>query len=157
MLVIQTQADDGAMSMVGSATLTSDGSVSGFEIFRWTTHNQEATVPIETRHPNSFILPFDNTDGLTTGVAVANLSGGPANITVNIFDDTGASLGAQTPVNLGAHGHTQFMLPDNAAYPITNGKRGIVEFVVPVGGSISAVGLRAKSDGTLTTSPVMIK
>ena len=47
------------------------------------------------------------------------------------------------------------MLPDS--YAVTASKRGMAEFAVPQGGKISAIGLRAKSDGTLTTIPVLTK
>ena len=35
--------------------------------------------------------------------------------------------------------------------------RGTVEFVVPQGGALSVIGLRAKLDGTLTTIPLLVK
>jgi len=154
MLVVETQEDDAAASVVGSAQLTTDGNVSGFEIFRWTTFGQEASVPLETRSPNSFLLVYDNTGGLTTGVALANVAGTYANVTVNNYDDTGALL-QTAAINVGPRGHTSFLLPSN--YAVTANKRGMVEFVVPVGGKINAVGLRAKADGTLTTIPVLTK
>jgi minor extracellular serine protease Vpr len=158
MLVVQTQANDAAGGIVGSAQLTTTGNISGFEVFRWTTFNQEATVPLETRGPNSFILAFDDTNGLVTGVALTNLAATTGNITVKIYDDTGAQLTSPTPISLAPHGHTSFLLNDpQLGYPVTNNRRGIIEFVVPPGGSISAVGLRAKSDGTLTTIPVLAR
>jgi len=153
MLVVNTQAQDAQALVIGSAQLTTTGNISGFEIFRWTTFGQEASVPLETRTPNSFVLVFDDTNGLTTGVALANLSAA-ANITVRIYDDTGTLL-ETLPLNLGNGGHTSFMLPNK--YAVTLNKRGLVEFVVPLGGKISAIGLRAKSDGTLTTIPVLTK
>jgi len=156
MLVVETQANDAAQSIVGSAQLTSTGNVSGFEIFRWTTFGQEASVPLETRTPNSFVLVFDNTNGLTTGVALANVAGSAANVTLNIYGDTGAQL-QTAAVNLSAQGHTSFLLPDADRYPVTANRRGKVEFVVPPGGNINAVGLRAKADGTLTTIPMLVK
>jgi len=156
MLVVQTQANDAAASVVGSAQLTTTGGVSGFEIFLWTTFGQEASVPLETRTPGSFVLVFDNTNGLTTGVALANTAAALANVTVKIYDDTGVSLQTSS-INLPARGHTSFLLPDATQYPVTANKRGIVEFVVPADGKINAVGLRAKSDGTLTTIPVLTK
>ncbi len=55
-------------------TVNDHRQISGFEIFRWTTFGQEASVPLETRTPNSFVLVFDDTNGLTTGVALANLN-----------------------------------------------------------------------------------
>jgi hypothetical protein len=134
--------------------MTTTGAVSGFEIFRWTTFGQEASVPLEIRLPKSFVLVFDNTNALTTGVALSNVQGTPADIAVSIRDDAGVLLQTAS-VSLSARGHTSFMLPD--AYSITASKRGSVEFAVPVGGKISVIGLRAKADGTLTTIPVLVK
>ena len=156
MLVIDTNEQDSPTPVVGSAQLTTTGNISGFEVFRWNTFNQEASVPLETRTPNSFVLVFDNTNGLTTGVALANLSGSAASITVTLRDDTGAPL-PSIPVNLPARGHKSFMLSDPAWYPAAANKRGMAEFSVPQGVQISVIGLRAKSDGTLTTIPVLTK
>lgn len=156
MLVVNTNEQDSPTPVVGSAQLTTTGNIGGFEIFRWNTFNQEASVPLETRTPNSFVLVFDNTNGLTTGVALANLLGSAANITVTLRDDTGAPLPSM-PINLPPRAHTSFMLPDPAWFPAAANKRGMAEFVVPQGVLISVIGLRAKSDGTLTTIPVLTK
>jgi hypothetical protein len=153
-LAVETQAQDAQALVIGSAQLTTTGNISGFEIFRWTTFGQEASVPLETRTPNSFVLVFDDTNGLTTGVALANQNAAAAIVTVRIYDDAGTLL-QTTSINLGSGGHTSFMLPAN--YAVTTNKRGMVEFIVPLGGKISAIGLRAKSDGTLTTIPVLTK
>jgi hypothetical protein len=64
-------------------------------------------------------------------------------------------MGIPATISLVAHGHTSFMLPDH--YLAAAGKRGMVEFAVPQGVGISVIGLRAKSDGTLTTIPVLTK
>jgi len=155
MLVVNTQAQDAPGTLVvGSAQVTTTGSISGFEIFRWTTFGQEASVPLETRTPNSFELVFDDTNGLTTGVALANLNASTANITVRIYDDAGTLL-QTAPLNLGGRVHTSFLLPTN--YALTANRRGMVEFVVPPGAKISAIGLRATNDGALTTIPVLTK
>ncbi len=154
MLVVQTQAQDALPTVVGSAQLTTTGNISGFEVFRWTTFGQEASVPLETRAPNSFVLVFDDTNGLTTGVALANLSASPANITVNVRDDKGAAL-QRAVIDLAARGHVSFLLPTK--YAVTRNLRGSAEFVVPTNTKISVIGLRAESDGTLTTIPVLIK
>lgn len=154
MLFAETVADDAQASVVGSALLTTAGNISGFEIFRWTTFNQEASVPLETRTPSSFVLVFDNTGGLTTGVALSNVASLATDIAARIYDDAGVLL-QTVSIHLAGRGHTSFLLP--AAYSATANRRGMVEFVVPSGGRISAIGLRAKSDGTLTTIPVLIK
>jgi hypothetical protein len=154
MLVINTNEQDSPTPVVGSAQLTTTGNIGGFEIFRWNTFNQEASVPLETRTPNSFVLVFDDTNGLTTGVALANQNATAANVTARMYDDAGTLLQTAS-INLGSRAHTSFLLPTN--YAVTTNKRGMVEFVVPAGAKISAVGLRAKSDGTLTTIPVLAK
>ena len=155
MLVVNTQAQDAQSLVIGSAQLTTTGNISGFEVFRWITFGQEASVPLETRAPNSFVLVFDDTNGLTTGVALASASGLPANITATFRDDSGTQLGTPATISLVANGHTSFLLPDR--YPSAAGKRGMVEFTVPKGTNISVIGFRAKSDGTLTTIPVLAK
>jgi hypothetical protein len=103
MLVVETQPQDSQGLVIGSAQLTTSGNVSGFEIFRWTSFGQEASVPLETRTPNSFVLVFDDTAGLTTGVALANQNAAPANVTAKIYDDAGALL-QTTSINLGKPG-----------------------------------------------------
>ena len=156
MLVVDTNQQDSPAAVVGSAQLTTTGNIGGFEIFRWNTFGQEASVPLESRTPNSFVLVFDDTGGLTTGVALASTFGLPVNITATFRDDTGAPIGVPQAIALTAHGHKSFLLPD--IFPAAGNKRGMVEFAAPQGQGISVIGLRAKSsDGTLTTIPVLTK
>lgn len=153
-LVVQTQAVDALASISGSAQLTTTGNISGFEIFQWTTFGQEASVPLETRTPSSFLLAFDNTNGLTTGVALSSASNSQQTVQVILRDDAGANLQTAS-ITLSPRGHASFLLPSN--YAVVAGKRGLVEFVVPGGNRISVIGLRAKADGTLTTLPVLAR
>jgi hypothetical protein len=140
--------------VVGSAQLTTTGNVSGFEIFRWLTYGQEASVPLETRSPSSFVLVFDNTNQLTTGVAVSNMTNTTGYVSVNLRDDSGAPI-FTTPLVLPPFAHTSFLLP--VSYAATGNRRGLAEFVVPVAGQISVIGLRAGPNGALTTIPVLTK
>jgi hypothetical protein len=77
--------------------------VSGFAIFRYNPTGQEAVVPLETRDASAYVLAFDNTNGLATGLALANISTQPANVPVVLRDDTGASLGTAA-ISLAARG-----------------------------------------------------
>jgi hypothetical protein len=155
MLMVDTNQQDSPTPVIGSAQLTTTGNISGFEIFRWNTFGQEASVPLESRTPNSFVLVFDDTNGLTTGVALATNFGLPVSITATFRDDTGAQIGVPQTIGLAAHGHKSFLLPD--FFQAAAGRRGMVEFAAPQGQGISVIGLRAKSDGTLTTIPVLAK
>ena len=157
MLVATTVAQDAAPGISGFAQLTTTGNVSGLEVFRWNTFAQEASVPLDNRKPGSFVFAFDDTGNLTTGVAIANASATPANIQTKIYDDTGALL-QTTAINLVGHGHSSFLLPIN--YPLTTGKRGLVEFFVPAGGQLSVIGIRTASGVTpipITTIPVLTR
>jgi hypothetical protein len=155
MLVVNTNEQNSPMPVVGSAQLTTNGNIRGFEIFRWDTFGQEASVPLESRTPNSFVLVFDDTNGLTTGVALASNLGLQVNVTATFRDDTGLQIGVPQTITLPAHGHKSFLLPDLLQASV--GKRGMVEFSAPQGQGFSVIGLRARSDGTLTTIPVLTK
>jgi hypothetical protein len=153
-LVILTQGNNAGASVVGSAQLTTSGNIGGFAIFRYNPSGQEAVVPLETRNATAYVLAFDNTDELATGVALANVSNQAANVPVVLRDDTGASLGTAT-INLAARGHASFIL--TSSYASVAGKRGTVEFETPTGAQISVLGLRATPAGAVTTIPVLSK
>lgn len=151
-LVIQTQGQD-QPPVVGSAQLTIAGNFGGFAIFRYNPTGQEAVVPLETRNASAYVLAFDNTNGLATGVALANVTDQAASVPVILRDEMGSLLGTDT-LALAGNGHTSFMLTQN--YSATAGKRGTVEFQAPSGSEISVLGLRA-SGNALTTLPVFPK
>jgi hypothetical protein len=153
-IVIETQGLASQPVITGSARMTTSGNIGGFAIFRDGGTGQEAVVPLETRTSGNFILAFDNTGGLSTGLALANVVNQAAGVFVVLKDDTGANLGTTT-INLPADGHTSFLL--TPTYAATAGKRGTVEFDTPSGGAISALGLRATPNATLTTIPVLKK
>ncbi|MEO8050054.1 MAG: Ig-like domain repeat protein [Acidobacteriota bacterium] len=90
-LVIQAQGLD-AEAVLGSAQLTSNFGVNAFALFRYDPSGQEATVPFETRNAGAYVLAFDNTAPLATGVAIANLSNQAANVGMTLRDDTGTTL-----------------------------------------------------------------
>ena len=144
--------------LVGSAQLASTGAVDGFAIFHQIVTTQEAVVPMETRNASSYLLAFDNTNGLVLGVAVENVSVQNAVIPVIIRDDTGAIISAPgTTISLGGTGHTAFVLSDTPfGFPVTANKRGTIEFDTPPGGQISVLGLRfTPPNNSLTTIPAL--
>jgi sugar lactone lactonase YvrE len=154
-LLIETQG--GSKTLTCSAHLTTAGNVSGFAIFRIQGSGQEAVVPLETRASGTFVLAYDNTGVLGTGVSLANVSAAAASVPVRVRDDTGTTLTTGT-ISLAANGHTSFLLTDAThGYPVTAGKRGTVEFQTPAGGQIGALGIRAVGSSIITTIPVLAK
>jgi len=153
-LVIESTGPDTDPLLTGSAQLTTDGDVGGFVIFRYNPNGQEATVPLENRNASAYLLAFDNTAGIVTGVAVSNASMEAAIVQVVIRDDTGAQIGTES-VTLSPNGHTAFGLATQ--FPVTAGMRGTLEFVTPSGGRISALGIRTPPTLAFTTLPALTK
>ncbi|HSR09626.1 MAG TPA: hypothetical protein VLM42_21015 [Bryobacteraceae bacterium] len=143
--------------LVGSAQLFATAAVDGFAIFHLIPGAQEAVVPMETRNASSYLLAFDNTNGVVLGIAVDNVSSQAAVIPVVIRDETGAVIGTPVaPLSLAANGHTSFVL--STQYPVTAGKHGTIEFDTPGSGPISVLGIRTTPLGTtntLTTIPAL--
>jgi hypothetical protein len=155
-LLIRTQG--GSSAVTCSAHLATTGQVSGFAIFQYVPSAQEAVVPLETRTPAAYVLAYDNTNGLATGVALANMSAQAASVPVVVRDETGATL-TQSQIQLAGNGHASFMLTDaTLGFPATAGIRGTIEFDVPAGGRINALGIRVVSaTNVITTIPVLAK
>lgn len=155
-LIVETAGAQTSPVRVGSAQLAAAGAVDGFAIFRQIVTAQEAVVPLETRNASSYLLAFDNTNGLVLGVALQNVSAQSALIPVIIRDDSGAVI--STPgagIFLVGSGHKSFVLSDAVnGFPETDNRRGTIEFDTPVGGQISVLGLRfTPPNNALTTIP----
>jgi hypothetical protein len=92
-------------------------------------------------------LPFDNSQGQVTGVAVANTNPNQA-LTISLlfqFDN-----GAQTSGSLvlAAHAHTAFPLP--TMFPAVTGARGSVQFI-SASPDITVLGLRFSPTDSFTS------
>jgi hypothetical protein len=157
-LIVNTAGAQAPPVLVGSAQLMATGYLDGFAIFHQIVTHQEAVVPLETRSARSYLLAFDNTGGLTLGVAVANISAQTASIPVIIRSDTGAVISAPgAAISLAGNGHTSFGLADPVlGFPVTENIRGTIEFDTPAGGRISVLGLRfTPPNNALTTIPAI--
>ena len=150
-------SDSAAKVLTGWATV--DGSVSGSSgvgasaIFR--SHaagrqDSEAVSAMSVATTKGVILPFDNRNGFTTGVAIAN-AGTSGIIPITIRDDVGAViLTHNLPLSPG--GHTSFNLIDK--YPQVAERAGTLDF----GSGTSAVlGLRFNPGFSFTSVPPISK
>jgi len=81
-------------------------------------------------------LAFDDTSGVSTGIAVANLSAIPIDVRVLARDES--APGDRAAIRLQAQGHNSFAL----AGMVARERRGPIEFVTPEFGRISVAGLR---------------
>jgi hypothetical protein len=146
-LVIATAGPSTPPVQIGSAQLSA-GEVDGFAIFHLIPGAQEAAAPFQYRNASFYLLPFDNTNGVVLGVALANISTQAANIPVVIRDDAGVQI-ATGSLTLAGSGHKSFVLSDQ--FPITTDKRGTIEFDTPASGPINALGIRTTPFGGSTT------
>ena len=155
-----TEVKPAVTALTGSADVLANGDVDGFAIFHLIPGAQEAVVPLETRNAGSYLLAFDNTNGVVLAVAVANVSSQAANIPVIVRDSTGAQIATGT-ISLPGNGHKAFVLSSAAAgFPVTANITGTVEFDTPPNGQISVLGIRttplpAGTSNTITTIPAL--
>ncbi len=157
-LIIDSAGPQTPPVLIGSAQLAATGPVDGFAIFHQNVTTQEAVVPMETRNASSYLLAFDNTNGLVLGVALENVSAQNAVIPVIIRNDAGVVISNPgASVSLAGNGHTSFVLSDPATgFPVTANIRGTIEFDTPAGGRISVLGLRfTPPNNALTTIPAL--
>ncbi len=150
-----SMGDQLASTAVGWADVQSTVPLGGYAIFRYTPTTgspQEGTVPLQTTFPATLTLPYDNTTGFTTGVALANLASTSASVTASAWDDNGSLIGRQS-IQFAASGHTSFDLP--TLIPQTTGKLGIITFDSGATGGIAGLGLRFSPFSTFTSVPVI--
>src|ERR1019366_1790290 len=123
--------------------------------------------------PTKMILPFDNTTGqYITGIALGNIGvGAPATITATAWDVNGASIVTGAPVNYHSSdntGHESATWPANghdaffpsSTIPLTDGKRGIIQFQIGGSGALTGVGLRVRGvypNQTFTSMPTALQ
>ena len=99
--------------------------------------DSEASV-IGTRSGNNVLLPFDDTQGFVTGLALSNTSAFQTlSITMTVTPESGTP--SSTVIALPPRGHTSFLLPTQVA--ATAGIRGSVRFTAS-SADIAVVGLR---------------
>jgi hypothetical protein len=147
-LVIDSQG--GTNTSVGSAQLLSDGKVSGFLIFRYLPTVQEAAVSLQVQNASTYTLPFDNTGGIATGIALSVTSTTSTAIQILVQDDKGTTLATDT-ISLPGRGHTSFVL--GSRYAAAGAVRGTIQFKAAAGSQIGVIGIRALSSGAYTTIP----
>jgi hypothetical protein len=156
-LLIESEGPVSSSILVGWAEVLSSAPVSGFSIFRQRGQDgrdSEGTASLQSITSSDLVLPFDNTAGFATGVALVNLMTDPAIVTAVIRDDNGTQMGLQAVV-LSGKAHSSFFLADR--FSITSGRRGTIEFQNTAGGAVAGIGLRFNPSGSFTSVPTIIR
>jgi hypothetical protein len=150
-VVIQTSAS-GPLA-VGWADVQASGPLQGYLTFGVGSGGvpaSEGTVPLDTRLSNSLVLPYDNTSGAQTALAIANQTATPQTVSVTLYDQTGAQLSSSS-MNLPAYGHSSFFLTSNFSQLVN--QLGIIQF--QCAGGVTGVGLRFSPAGSFTSIPII--
>ena len=140
-----------ASIMQGWASVTSSGQIGVLAVFRQRIANRpdsEGTVTGVAANSAVF-LPFDNTNGYNTGVAIANANPTQTLLVTLLFT---ADNGAQTTgsLSLGPSAHTAFQITDPTKFPALAGVRGSVKFTAQTP-DITVVGLRFSPTNSFTS------
>ena len=141
--------------VTGWAELTAPASVGGSVIYSQKipslTPIQEGTATIVAAGSNHFFLPFDNTSGAITGVAVTNPGASAAsNIRVAFRYSDGTSEVIPYP-QLAARTHQSFALA--TPFPHTAGKSGVAEVTSDT--ALSSVVFRFNSTNAFTSLEII--
>jgi hypothetical protein len=151
-VLIQSTGATGSALLSGSALSTSDPGVTGFLIFRYNPTGAQVLVPMATGAPNSYLVAFDQTNGLTTGIALSNSTTATSNVTAYLRDQNGTMF-ASSVITLPPLGHTSFVL--TSMFPAAVLKYGTVQFIPPSGQQIGVAGIRYTPAGAFTSIPLL--
>jgi uncharacterized protein (TIGR03118 family) len=150
---IVIESDGLAAMSVGWADVQATGALSGYLTFALSGpggSDSEGTVSLDTRLLPSLLLPYDNTTGFQTGVALANQSASAQTVTVTLIDQNGGQL-TTSQINLPAFGHSSFFL--SSQFTQSANKLGIIQF--QSSGGLTGVGLRFSPTGSFTSIPII--
>jgi hypothetical protein len=150
--IIDTAGSSPVLSQGWGQVITT-GSVAGTAIFRQQlsiVRDAEGAVPLSLSGMQQFVVPFDNTQGFVTAIALANQDPSQATaVSVTLRDLNGTFLGNGT-VNLAPLGRSAFVVPTQ--FPVTGNVQGVAEFSSP-NVDLSALGLRYNPIGSFTSIP----
>jgi hypothetical protein len=139
----------------GWAELVADSRVSGYAIFTSRSPDgraQDSTAPAVLAS-SRILVPFDNTSGLITALALVNPNASAETVSVNLRTSDGTTSAATVPA-LPSQGQITFLMPQTFAE--TANKSGLAEFYVS-SGTISIIALRANPTGAVTSAPVFFE
>jgi trimeric autotransporter adhesin len=138
----------GTGSFIGWAELTAPPSVGGSVIYSQKTQLptiQEGTATILSTGTQHFFLPFDNTNGAVTAMALTNSGASAANLTVTVrYSDGTVETPSFAPV--ASRSHQSFATPSQ--FPNSSNRTGVVEFVSSV--PVYSVAFRFNPTGAFT-------
>jgi trimeric autotransporter adhesin len=142
----------GTGPFVGWAELTAPASVGGSVIYsqHYLTTIQEGTATIVSTGTEHFFVPFDNTNGAITAMALTNSGASAADLTVTVRYSDGTVETPSFPA-LASRNHESFNIPQQ--FPNAANRSGVLEFVSS--SPLYAVAFRFNPTGAFTALGVV--
>jgi hypothetical protein len=132
----------------GWAEVASSGRLGVTAIFRFTGNGTDLQGTSNgVASGNSLFMPFDDTQGYTTGLALVNANP-TLQVSVTLNFQTDAGVPASFVVVLPPHGHATYVIP--TAFPELAGQRGALN-VTATSPDIALLGLRFSPTLTFTS------
>ena len=123
----------------------------GYVVFtnRASGHQNDGTAPAAAAS-SRILVPYDDSSGSFTGIAIANPTATDQSVTVGFRTTTGGvAVGA--PFTVPAFGHMSFILSQQ--FPVIAGHEGLAEFYSATG-NLSMIALRFNPTLAFTSAPV---
>jgi hypothetical protein len=111
----------------------------------------EASLPAAGEFDQRFLLVYDNTNGYTTGFAMANSDEKPVALEITVRDERNR---VQFTDRLTIQAMSKYVSTVPARWPSLAGQRGVLEFTT-TGLGASAIGLRFNPTGAFTSITTM--
>ena len=136
---------------VGWADLNADAGVIGYVVFsiRIGATQDEGTAAAVAA-TNRILVPYDDSNGFVTNMAIVNPGGTPLDISVGFRTVDGLVSAGNALPQLPAGGHLSFAL--STQFPVIQGHVGLAEFY-SASGSFSIIALRTNPTHSFTTAP----
>ena len=149
-LLIHTPGTAANLS-VGWGQLTGSPGVVAYAVFTKRPQGLPAQIGTSEAIASSsrILVPFDNTSGNVSSMALVNTSGTTQTINVKI-QTTGGAITQSSLTNIPAQGHIAFTFP--AEFTGTAGQSGLAEFYT-ASGTIALLALNFNPAGSLSTAP----
>jgi hypothetical protein len=152
-VVIHSEASTPAL-LVGWADIKATAPLRGYSIFRYRAPDlaeSEGTVSIETEPSSTLVLPYDNTNGYRTGIALTNVTASSASAEVIVTDQDGVPI-TSSLIDLAPFEHVAFFVTER--FYESADQFGMIHFH-NLFGALTAVGLRFSPTGTFTSVPTI--
>ena len=150
-VVIQSTSSSSSVA-TGWADVLATGALSGYLALEATSPlDSQGTIPLDARLSSSMLMPYDNTNGYQTGLALASQSASAQTITVTLFDQNGNQL-SSTPMNLPGYGHASFFLATQ--FSKSANQLGFIQVTGSAGG-VTGCALRMSPQGSFTSIPII--